>query len=51
MLETQGIPNKDKTLVAPAGVDPQRFSPSTMHSSYGPVWASLPIAWLSRISG
>ena len=27
MLETQGIPNKDKTLVAPAGVDPQRFSP------------------------
>ena len=28
MLETLGIPNQDKTLVAPAGVDPLRFSPS-----------------------
>ncbi|MGL4268631.1 MAG: glycosyltransferase family 4 protein, partial [Plesiomonas sp.] len=26
MLEELGIPNRDKTLVAPAGVDPSRFS-------------------------
>lgn len=53
MLETLGIPNQGKTLVAPAGVDPVRFSPhhdtATLRAKLGITTDSIVVANIGMI--